>query len=250
MKFRANRYLARIATTVGVQDPTRAVQIFVKDKLGKHPSLETLAHDLGVGEIVEETLHFEGGVFNLPERGLVIKLNSDSSPSRKRFTLAHEIAHLLLGTVPGLRSTCREDQMLESACDSLAAELLMPSEDAIAFIRNLGRPSPEKLKIIASKYAVSLHMAAIRVHADFHIWKCFIGMWERFPQIKTTWFVGRRRWDRVEPDSSSLDLALSSDTAVRATEVWERGPDRDPIWLDLLRIGSKGRVLGLIGFVN
>jgi hypothetical protein len=250
MKFPANQYLTRIATSVGIKDTTRAIQIFVRDKLSTSASLEALARDLGVGEIVEERLPFEGGLFNLPERGLVIKLNADSPPFRKRFTLAHEIGHLLLGTVPGLRSACSEDQVLERACDSLAAELLMPSEDAVEFISSLGRPSPEKLKIIASKYAVSLHMAAIRVHADFRLWKCFIALWERFPQVKTTWFVGRRRWDRTEPDSYSLDLALSSDTPVRANEAWEKGPDRDPVWLDLLRIGDKGRVLGLIGFVD
>jgi len=135
----------------------------------------------------------------------------------------------------------------------LAAELLMPSEDAITFIRSLGKPSPEKLSTIASKYAVSLQAAAIRVHADFGLWKCFIGCWERHPQIKTTWFVGRRRWDRTEPDSYSLDLALSSDGPVESKELWQRGPIADPIWLNLLRIGNgdlSSRVLGLIGFVN
>jgi hypothetical protein len=250
MKFPANQYLTRIAASVGVQDTTRAVQIFVKDKLSNNQSLEGLARNLGVNEIIEERLSFEGGLFDTPEKGLVIKLNAESSSSRKRFTLAHEIGHLLLGTVSRLRSMRREDPTLERACDSIAAELLMPSEDAIAFVRSLGQPSPEKLKIIASKYSVSLRAAAIRVHVDFNLWKCFIGLWECYPQIKTTWFVGRRRWDRVEPDSYSLDLALSSEIPVQSKELWQKGPSSDPVWLNLLRIGNNGRVLGLIGFVN
>lgn len=249
MGFRANPHLKRIAKLVGVQDTTRAVEALVKNELNRSPSLEALANNLGVAEIVEENLPFEGGLFTIPEKGLVIKLKAGSLPSRKRFTLAHEIAHLLLGTVPAQRSGYHDDPELERACDTIAAELLMPSEDAIAFIRGLGPPSPDKLKTIATRYAVSLQTAAIRVHADFRLWKCFIGYWERRPQIKTLWFVGRRRWDRVEPDSYSLDLALSSETPVQSEELWQRGPSADPVWLRLLR-HDDNRVLGLIGFLN
>jgi hypothetical protein len=151
--------------------------------------------------------------------------------------------------VPGLRSACHDDPALEGACDSIAAELLMPSAGATTFIRSLGQPSPEKLKAIASKYSVSLRMAAIRVHADLRLWKCFVGLWDRYPEVKVAWFVGRRFWDRVEPDAYSLDLALSSATSVQSREWWQRGSRRDSVWLNMLRI-SNGRVLGLIDFVN
>jgi len=132
----------------------------------------------------------------------------------------------------------------------IAAELLIPSEDATEFVQSLGPPSPEKLRVIAEKYTVSLQSAAIRVHSDLSLWKCFIGMWERHPRIRTAWFVGHRRWEKVEPDSYSLDLALSSAVPVQSKELWQRGPLTDPVWLNLLRIGDNGRVLGLIGFVN
>jgi len=249
MAFQTNPHLKKIARLVGVQDARRAVQVLVRDKLSGGTSLEDLAHGLGVSEIVEETLSFEGGLFDVPGRGLLIKLNSASLPSRRRFTLAHEIGHLLLGTVPGLRSNCGGDAELERACDSIAAELLMPTDEATNFIKSLGRPSPEKLKTIAARYAVSLQAAAIRIHGDFGIWKCCVGFWERHPQIKTLWFVGRRRWDRPEPDSYSLDLALSSDTAVESQEIWQRGPIAERVWLNLKR-DDKGRVLGLVDFVH
>lgn len=194
---------------------------------------------------------FEGGLFRQKSGELIVKLNAENPFVRKRFTLAHELSHLLLETVPARRSASRTDAALELACDMIAAELLMPSAEATAFIHQLGRPCPEKLRTIASKYGVSLHMAAIRVHADLQLWKCFIGCWEHKPQIKTAWFVGRRRWDRTEPDSCSLDLALSSAIPVQAKELWQRGPEADPVWLSLLRIGSTpNRILGLIGFVN
>jgi hypothetical protein len=244
-----NPYLGRIGSLVGEKDPSRAVPVFVGAYRAPGESLDSLARSLGVSRITEQRLPFEGGLFQLPGGELVIKLNSESSFVRKRFTLAHELGHLLLKTVPAFRSTCRTDAALERACDKIAAELLMPSEDAIAFIRGLGQPSPEKLKIISARYAVSSQTAAIRVHADFRLWKCFIGYWERHPQIKTVWFVGQRRWDRVEPDSYSLDLALSSKIPVQSKELWQRGPFTDPVWLNLLR-DENGRVLGLVGFLN
>lgn len=244
-----NRTAARFRSLGRWENSSPAVAAFVGARRFPGETLDAMALRLGVSRILEERLAFEGGLFQLPHGELVIKLNAASPPKRKRFTLAHEIGHLLLGTVPGMRSKCGGEPELERACDKIAAELLMPSGDAIAFIRGLGPPSPEKLKTIATKYTVSLQTAAIRVHADFRLWKCFIGYWERHPQIKTLWFVGQRRWDRVEPDSYSLDLALSSETPVQSQELWQRGPSADPVWLKLLR-HDDNRVLGLIGFLN
>jgi Zn-dependent peptidase ImmA (M78 family) len=253
MKFRVNPYLKRIALSVGEQDVDRGVQKFVQQKLSVSESLEGLARLLGVNEILEEKMTFEGGLFKLPDGKLIIKLNAKSPQSRKRFTLAHEIGHLLLGTIPGRRSTQGSehgsDASLERACDSIAAELLMPSEEAMLFIRGLGQPSPEKLREIASRYRTSLHAAAIRVHYDFRLWNCCIGMWERLPKIRTIWFVGRSRWDRTEPDSYSLDLALSSRVSVCSDELWPQGPSTDPVWLNLLR-NRDNEVFGLVGFAG
>ena len=243
-----NRYLGRLCSSTGQKDPLAATAAFVSSHRGSDKALDVLAYKLGVKRIIEEQLSYEGGLFQFPDGELVIKLNSDSPSPRKRFTLAHEIGHLLLGK-PGLRSSCGEDCDLEKACDAIAAELLMPADETTTYVQSLGRPSPEKLRLIASRYSVSIHAAAVRVHSGLRLWKCFVGMWERSPQIKTAWFVGRRLWDRTEPDSCSLDLALSSLATVESKEYWCRGPAAQPIWLKLLRI-SDARVLGLIGFVS
>lgn len=213
-------------------------------------SLQAMALRLGVSKIVEEPMPFEGGLYELPNGDRVIKVNASSPPTRRRFTLAHEIGHLLLGT-PGLRSSCGGNQALERKCDAIASELLMPAEDAVPFISGLGKPSPEGLRAIASRFDVSLQAAAFRVHRDLGLWKCFIGCWQRNPKITTEWFVGyQRRWDRVEPDEHSLDLALASESSVQSREYWQRGPEPEPVWLNLLRLGNSGRVLGLVGFVS
>lgn len=213
-------------------------------------SLQDMALRLGVTRIIEEPMPFDGGLYELSDGNRIIKLNAGSPPVRKRFTLAHEVGHLLLGR-PGLRSPCGHDRALETKCDAIASELLMPMDEAVPFIRGLGKPSPESLRAIASRFDVSLQAAAFRVHRDLGLWKCFIGCWQRHPKVKTDWFVGyRRRWDRVEPDEHSLDLALASETSVQSKEFWQHGPQAEPVWLNLLRLGNSGRVLGLVGFVN
>jgi|SRR5215469_2722087 len=230
------------------KDSKSSVAALVKSQRLPGEMLEAMALRLGVSRIIEERLSFDGGVFRLPSNELIIKLNATSPRTRKRFTLAHEIGHLLLGEI-GLRSSCGYNRELERRCDAIASELLMPAGEAVEYVRGLGKPSPEKLKLIAAKYSVSVQVAAIRVHGDLGLWKCCIGCWEHRPQIKTMWFVGQRRWDRVQPDSYSLERALSSEAAVQSEELWPRGPEMRPVWLNLLRDGSS-RVLGLVHFVN
>jgi len=204
---------------------------------------------LGVSRIIEQKLPFEGGLFQLPDGELVIKLNSESPFVRKRFTLAHEIAHLLLNTVPAHRSTSRTDEALERTCDLIAAELLMPAEDTTGFIHGLGTPSPENLKAIASRYSVSLQTAAIRVCYGLKLWKCCIGMWSLSPNMKTLWFVGPKRWDNVQPDVSLLERAASSNTSFQTKDLWRRGELTESVWLNLLRVGETSAI-GLVHFVN
>jgi hypothetical protein len=200
-------------------------------------------------------LPFEGGLFKLPDGELVIKLNSENSYVRKRFTLAHEIGHLLLDTIPARRSARRIDDALERTCDLIAAELLMPMEEMNRLVRKLGAPSPEKLKAIASEYKVSLRATAIRVHSGLRLWKCYIGFWEKRDIIRTAWFVGQKRWDATVPSSYSIEQAADSDTSVETTERWERQGFSEPVGLNLLRVGmienfGVQRFLGLVTFLS
>ena len=249
MKPFANPYVKRIASLVGEKDASHAVQAFVGSHRVAEESLDALARKLGVRRIILQNLPFEGGLFRLPDGELVIKLNSGSSFVRRRFTLAHEIGHLLLDTIPAHRSTHRHDEALERTCDLIAAELLMPTAEASAFIRGLGPPSPRKLSDIASKYAVSIQTAAIRVRDGLRLWKCSIGMWGLSPEVKTLWFVGLRRWDRAQPSTSCLETTLASRSSLQVNDLWQRGEFTERVWLDLLAIGSSS-VLGLVDFAK
>ncbi len=228
MKQLTNPYLKRIAISVGEKDTSQVIRAFVSAHRDLSESLESVARKLGVSRILHEKLPFEGALFRLPDGELVIKLNAESSFVRKRFTLAHEIGHLLLNTVPAFRSSGRADAALERTCDMVAAELLMPTTEATAFVRGLGHPSPENLKAVAWKYGVSLQSAAIRVRDDFKLWTCLIGMWDAKPRVKTLWFVGPRR---------------------QVDDRWQRDESMERVWLNLFGVGST-RVLGLVDFVN
>jgi hypothetical protein len=250
-----NIYLKRIAALSGEEDPNSAIKLFVAPHRKADEPLDVLACKLGVSRIIEQRMPFEGGLFQLPDGELVIKLNSENSYVRKRFTLAHEIGHLLLNSVPALKSSNRTDESLERACDLIAAELLMPMDEIVPFVEKLGGPSPEKLKIIASRFAVSLRAAAIRVHSGLKLWKCYIGFWERRELVRTVWFVGRKRWDTAIPDSYSLDLAVDSGKSVQASELWTRDGFSDPVRLYLLSMGvsktpESQQFLGLVNFLN
>lgn len=248
MKPASNPYLDHICSVTGEKVTCAAVAAFVRTHRATAQSLDGFALRLGVTKIIEEPMPFDGGVFHPAPGEILIKLNSKSPYMRRRFTLAHEIGHLLLGK-PGLRSSCGQDRALERTCDAIASELLMPLDESSNYVRSLGQPSPEKLKAISSKYGVSLQAAAIRVHTDLKAWKCCIGFWDRHPDVRTVWFVGRRRWDHTDPSAYALDSALNGAAPVRLSELWQRGVSAEPVWLNLLRMGG-GRVLGLVAFVS
>lgn len=247
---RENRYLRRICSLVGEPESVRAVGLFVEQRRTPGDSLRSVAQKLGVTEVVEEPLPFDGGVFREEDGRLVIKLNAGGSPLRRRFTLAHEVAHLLVGTVPGFRKACLSDGSLERTCDLVAAELLMPVDEVTSFVMHLGQPSPEKLKAVAAGYDVSLHAAAIRVCGDLRLWKCCAGLWRlQEAAVRTDWFVGPRRWGASGLSPYSFELAVKSPAAVRVRETWRRGAFSDPVWLQLLRLGNRA-VFGLVSFVS
>src|SRR6266851_9626641 len=107
MKSPLNHFLKKITALVGNEDTTRALQLFIGQRRCAGESLELLAQKLGVESIIEDRLPFEGGVFRQPNGKLLIKLNASSSFARKRFTLAHEVGHLLLGDMSGRRMACQ-----------------------------------------------------------------------------------------------------------------------------------------------
>lgn len=94
----------------------------------------------------------------------VIRVNSATATTRQRFTLAHELAHLILGTRPDiLREPFRSVTAEEKAADQLASELLIPGGKAKSFLGQTLPIDAKRIERLANAANVSPVMAACRV---------------------------------------------------------------------------------------
>jgi Zn-dependent peptidase ImmA (M78 family) len=113
--------------------------------------------ELGVGE--------SGYTITKPNRKHVITVNSLESVERQRFTICHEIAHIVLelpsshAEVPSWSFAKRD--MNEVICDTFAAELLMPYAAWRAQVPQK-EPSAEIIEYMATMFRTSFPAAASR----------------------------------------------------------------------------------------
>lgn len=88
--------------------------------------------------------------------GHEIRVATGQPESRRRFTLAHELAHVFLDdTSKRVTSTLA----LEQLCDRIAASILMPLSDVM---RRLRQFTPTEVTAVARDFNVSVHAAAVR----------------------------------------------------------------------------------------
>lgn len=94
---------------------------------GEPPPLHEMARTLGVGCIRREPrLPTSALLLRDEKHGMVALVRAHDPEARQRFSLAHELGHVLV-EARGLRSdlSCRDIEV-ERLCDRLAAELLLP----------------------------------------------------------------------------------------------------------------------------
>jgi len=130
-----------------------------------------VAEFLGV-EVVEEAMDDDlSGYLEMHGGHWVAGVNAYHHPNRKRFTIAHEIAHLLLHSS---QKTCFQDQIfarreadrsqtegasMEREADAFAAALLMPAND----VRQAIDAGTTSLSELAEKFRVSALAMKFRV---------------------------------------------------------------------------------------
>jgi len=129
-------------------------------------NLELVAGRQGVNRIVDAPLGgLWGTLSDAPGQGVVISLNQ-AAPQKRRFTLAHEIAHTMLGhgrPKPGrlLMRKPATHSALERKCDLVAGELLMPQHMLVPRLER----APVSLATIVSlaeAFDTSIEAAAVR----------------------------------------------------------------------------------------
>lgn len=248
MKPGFNKIIQKLVSITGGANEQEALRLLVSRYRRHGETLESVATNLGVSAIVKEPLPFEGGLFYVVDgqrRLTVVKINSLSAEVRQRFTLAHEVGHLILSDVMGARGECKNNKQLEHACDAIAAECLMPCEEVLEFVREQGAPSTKKLKAIACRFDVSLETAARRVHTDLDLWRRPIGLWQYDGTLKERWFVGRRPWAMRTPPFAAFEYAMSSAEPIRTRESYWEGSTLRPIFLEVLHLGNQN-LLGMV----
>jgi Zn-dependent peptidase ImmA (M78 family) len=107
-------------------------------------------------DIKEKELDAPGYLLNLGALGSEILVRSSDPWTRKRFTIAHEIGHLCLGSdLLGIEDP-RDIYQVEKWCDRFASELLIPLAWLEADIENLDLPAvATKCDELKVKYGVS-----------------------------------------------------------------------------------------------
>jgi Zn-dependent peptidase ImmA (M78 family) len=158
----------------------RAVEVLEKARITKAPvPVEKIANLLGAQTVYEP---FSGELSGFARRNSdgtgTIGVNSLHSSTRQRFTIAHEIGHLLLhasenlhvdenfpiGLRSGISGKAIDEREIEA--NQFAAELLMPTDflkkDVIPLI---GMDAVRAIEKLAMKYRVSKEAMSVRLTA-------------------------------------------------------------------------------------
>jgi Zn-dependent peptidase ImmA (M78 family) len=93
----------------------------------------------------------------------LVFINGADAPTAQMFTLAHEVAHIWLGesAVFNLEQTYPGGSNIESYCNQVAAEVLVPTDD-IKLSWNRSRGHEAEIERLSKKYAVSRIVVARR----------------------------------------------------------------------------------------
>jgi hypothetical protein len=155
----AKRLLERSASARSMSEAIAHLASSFLEGIASPPTdLNALATKFNVVSIKGEVMPISGELRRAAQ-GFEIVYSTDLPPSRRRFTVAHEIAHAYFEYTDG---RCRNTKELERLCDMLATEVLMPTD---SFRRH--KPSslsPEYIFDLSNKFGVSLRAAALRCH--------------------------------------------------------------------------------------
>jgi len=205
----------------------------VRDLAGPMPvDLEKLAASLGVTEIRYTDLTEDGRTSWTRGRPRV-ELRADRPPTRSRFTLAHEIGHILIDSDESVahRTHGLAHDDIETLCDWIAASILMP-RDWIQPYADRDRYTLSSLRMVAHKAGVSLSAAAVRL-AEVGGRTCMLLRWQRAPT----------RWVVIGQAAVPARFAGTLQATTQTTAILESLPNRRDLWHELtLTAGSTALV--------
>ena len=90
-------------------------------------NLVSLARHQGIRQIREMDIRLDGQLLEIEAGGYEVILSKNAPVARKRFTLAHEIAHTLFFAGQDSEGLACGEEAVEELCNAAAAEILIPS---------------------------------------------------------------------------------------------------------------------------
>lgn len=181
-----------------------------------------LAWGLGVSEIITRSTFGDGRLERRSDEKVIV-VDIKAGQSRRRFTIAHEIGHVVLSSGQS-RAFDLDLQAQEQFCNAFAAALLLP-RDWLQQRAGGARPELKELRAISEEAAVSMTSCFIRLQR-FQPWR----------RVFLQWRHDRSDW-RLQ-SIAGLDARLRSQidsvhrTGLALSVLYRRGGiHRVPLWL-------------------
>ena len=167
----------RIADAKGVE---------YSDSSSKVTRLTKLATAVGIDRIELRMVEGDAMCIERADGRFTVFLNNEHHKRRHRFSVAHEIAHILLRPVLGTQTVHRrrfvpgqdvEGRRIEELCDQMASRILMP-QHRVSELMGPHRRSAASVPSIAQSCGVSFE-AATRRFIDLQPGPCAMVVWKR-----------------------------------------------------------------------
>jgi len=218
IQLRARQFVASSATS----NPLNDLEIYAK---AVNAILRYEA--LGVNE--------SGYTMAKPGGKQIIVVNSDESMERQRFTICHEVAHIVLGLssrhehVPPWSLAKRDPN--EIACDIFASELLLPYKGWLQVVPD-DEPSVSVIQTLAKRFTCSFHVAASR-YASLATFPCALVTMDRGGirhAARSTPLRNLGAW--ITPRSSVPPESIAARLRDRGESGTEQGEVPQDAWFD------------------
>ncbi len=208
--------------------------LFARVDLPARPpvDLSQLAKKMAIDEILDATMA-EDGRLELRDQRAIIYVRADVSRERRRFTIAHELAHRLLmhRTAPAVAYRRRlTGDNLERLCDDIAAAVLLPRQ----WVETEYIGSPQRLDTVrrmGTAASASLSASLVRLR-EVHRWSRSL---LRFNHVTERWRLAAPAG--VPPDLHR-SLRTTAETNITLAAIGRRS--REDVVSPLpLRLGSR-----------
>ena len=167
----------------GLREAEAKGEAYFSQKIGK-VELHRLSDDFGIDRIDLRDMDGDAITVRRPDGGYTLFLNSTQPRIRHRFSVAHELAHLILSPILGARTIHRRrfskgqdpfGDQVEYLCNEMASAILMPSSRIESLLVSRGH-SARCVPEITKSFDTSFE-AASRRFVELNSLPCGLVIW-------------------------------------------------------------------------